>query len=150
MTLALRTPRSADAPALAAIDAATSNSPRSPAQWAALCEGGTGLEQLLVAESGTTVVGYAALALVLDEGSIHDIAIDPAEQGRGLGGQLLRGVLAALRERGARRCLLEVRESNLAARALYNRHGFAEDGVRSGYYPSEQGREDGLLLSRRL
>jgi ribosomal-protein-alanine N-acetyltransferase len=150
MTLTLRAAGPSDVSALAAIDSATTNKPRKAAQWAALCGGDPGLEWLLVAESDTAVVGYAAVALVLDEASIHAIAIAPAERGQGFGSQLLRGVLAELRERGARRCLLEVRESNLAARALYNRHGFTEDGVRRDYYPCEQGREDALLLSRRL
>jgi ribosomal-protein-alanine N-acetyltransferase len=45
---------------------------------------------------------------------------------------------------------LEVRPSNLSARALYARRGFRQVGVRKGYYPARKGREDALLLSRGL
>ena len=50
----------------------------------------------------------------------------------------------------ARRCLLEVRRSNKAARRLYQGSGFALDGVRKNYYPKAGGREDALLMSREL
>jgi ribosomal-protein-alanine N-acetyltransferase len=46
--------------------------------------------------------------------------------------------------------MLEVRESNVAARALYENNGFVIDGVRPQYYKMQQGREDALLMSRRL
>ena len=42
--------------------------------------------------------------------------------------------------------LLEVRPSNTAARALYQRAGFLELSVRRGYYPAEGGREDAILM----
>ena len=46
--------------------------------------------------------------------------------------------------------LLEVRPSNAAARALYERAGFERIALRRGYYPAESGREDALLLALRL
>ena len=46
------------------------------------------------------------------------------------------------------RIFLEVRESNLAAQALYLSRGFVNDGRRKNYYLDEQGMEDALIFSR--
>ena len=51
------------------------------------------------------------------------------------------------RARGAVSVWLEVRESNVRARAIYERYGFSVLGRRPGYYPAPQGREDALLMS---
>jgi ribosomal-protein-alanine N-acetyltransferase len=45
---------------------------------------------------------------------------------------------------------LEVRPSNVAARALYADVGFREVTVRRGYYPAEGGREDAILMGLEL
>ena len=63
---------------------------------------------------------------------------------------LLLAALDRMSEAGLQRCMLEVRESNLAARALYENNGFIVDGVRPRYYRTDQGSEDALLMSRRL
>jgi ribosomal-protein-alanine N-acetyltransferase len=93
------------------------------------------------------LVGYAILQRVLDEGTLMNIAIAHSHQGRGLGSRLLSASLAALRDRGARRCLLEARVSNKAAIALYSRHGFVDDGLRPNYYSSAGRSEHALLMS---
>ena len=54
------------------------------------------------------------------------------------------------RDRGAVCCFLEVRESNLAAHGLYRALGFRTDGARANYYLTATGREDAVLMSRRL
>ena len=51
---------------------------------------------------------------------------------------------------GARRLLLEVRPSNARAVALYRNFGFQQIGVRKGYYPATEGREDGLVFQKEL
>lgn len=104
----------------------------------------------LVVQRSGDIAGFAIFSHVLDEGSIDNIVIHTALQGRGLGQQLLQGVLRQMTEDRLVRCLLEVRESNVAARALYDNNGFVVDGVRPRYYKTGQGREDALLMSRRL
>ena len=54
------------------------------------------------------------------------------------------------RGRGAQHLFLEVRPSNLAGKALYDRFGFREVAVRPGYYPAHAGREDALVLTLAL
>jgi len=56
--------------------------------------------------------------------NIHDLAVLPSHQGRGVGGDLLEAVAERARGIGACRVTLEVHESNGGARRLYERHGF--------------------------
>ena len=104
----------------------------------------------LVLEVDGELAGFLIFSRVLDEASIDNVAVSPSLQGRGLGAALLQGALRKMSRLGQQRCLLEVRESNVAARALYEKNGFVVDGIRSRYYKTEHGREDALLMSRRL
>ncbi|MEE4190810.1 MAG: ribosomal protein S18-alanine N-acetyltransferase [Halieaceae bacterium] len=105
----------------------------------------------LVAESGDAgLVGFAVYQRVLDEASLLNIAVEPAQQGRGLGAVLLQHLLDRLAQQGVSRLLLEVRCGNLPAIRLYRRLGFVDDGRRPDYYPVPGGREDALLMSREL
>ncbi|MEB3235350.1 MAG: GNAT family N-acetyltransferase [Cyanobacteriota bacterium] len=72
--------------------------------------------------------------LVVDELHITLVATDPRWQRQGLGRQVLRALLVQGRELGACRATLEVAAANAAARALYDRLGFAVAGIRRGYY----------------
>ena len=94
-----------------------------------------------------TVVGYCAYQVILDELHIHNLAVLPAERGRGYARRLLSACLAEGSRQGADRALLEVRSGNRAALALYRSCGFATVGVRRGYYT--QPVDDALLLERR-
>ena len=78
--------------------------------------------------------GYALFSLVVGEGEILNLAVDPAARRRGLGRQLLEGVLGAMRAAGTTTVFLEVRQSNLAAIQLYAGAGFRPVGIRRGYY----------------
>lgn len=105
----------------------------------------------LVAESGDAgLLGFAVYQRVLDEASLLNIAVEPAQQGRGLGAALLQHLLDRLAQQGVSRLLLEVRSGNLPAIRLYRRLGFVDDGRRRDYYPVPGGREDALLMSREL
>jgi ribosomal-protein-alanine N-acetyltransferase len=63
---------------------------------------------------------------------------------------MLAFVLKLARDYSAERVFLEVRPSNAAARGLYAAAGFAEAGVRRGYYPAREGREDAVVLQRSI
>jgi ribosomal-protein-alanine N-acetyltransferase len=100
--------------------------------------------------SGRGLVGYAVMTLGASEAHLLNLSIAAPCQRRGFGAMLLEQLLDAAREYGADVLFLEVRPSNLAARALYRRRGFRQAGVRKGYYPARNGREDALLLSLAL
>lgn len=100
---------------------------------------------ILVAEGEDgTVLGYAVLSAVLDEGNLDNIAVAPRCRRQGVGDALL----SALTDFGRTRLsalFLEVRSSNLPAIALYEKHGFVPVGRRRNYY--ETPREDALLMT---
>lgn len=91
------------------------------------------------------VVGYAMGWVVADEAELANIAVVSDLRRRGIASRLLKAFRGIAEARGARRVYLEVRESNLAARALYERHGFSVVGRRPSYYRSPP--EDGLTLA---
>ncbi len=74
------------------------------------------------------------------------LAVRPEQRRRGFAWSLLNAALADPASAGVRRVYLEVRPSNLGARALYSSLGFIRTGVRPGYY----GDEDALLLTLEL
>ena len=94
------------------------------------------------------VAGYVIARVVATEADILNLAVSPAERGRGLGGELLDAGLAAAVDRGAREVFLEVRESNVAALALYGSRGFTTVSRRRKYYRNPV--EDALLLRRAI
>jgi len=145
----LRPATPGDVEALAAIDAA--NPGAWPAErFARIIAGKTGAQAVLVVHREGKVDGFIAYSRVLDEMSIHNIAVRASCRGRGLGSRLLAGLLEGVKPAGVSRCLLEVRESNTAARRLYEKMGFTLDGERRNYYPGPGAREHALLMSRSL
>lgn len=94
--------------------------------------------------------GIAAVMHVLDESELLEIAVQPAMQGRGYGKALLAQAIELARRNGAVRMFLEVRESNARARKMYTSFGFEETGRRKNYYPTENGREDAILMTAQL
>ena len=103
---------------------------------------------LLRDESGA-MVAYCACWMVFDELHINSLAVDEPHRRRGLARVLLTHVIRDAVASGARGATLEVRQSNAAARALYEGLGFHVEGVRRDYY--QQPREDALILwNRRL
>jgi ribosomal-protein-alanine N-acetyltransferase len=93
------------------------------------------------------LIGYAVMTLGAAEAHLLNLSIAAPCQRRGYGTRLLEQLLRAARAYGAAVLFLEVRPSNRSARALYARRGFGQVGVRRGYYPAPNGREDALVLS---
>ncbi|NND69803.1 MAG: ribosomal protein S18-alanine N-acetyltransferase [Halioglobus sp.] len=145
----IRLARADEAAQLAELDAAADSYPWSSVQYSGAVARRAG-QQVLVHPAGAEVVACVVLAIAAQEGSIHRIVVGSDQRRQGLGGTLLRAALDRMRAGGAVRCLLEVRESNVPARALYKQAGFSLDGRRKGYYthPAQtNGREDALLMS---
>jgi [ribosomal protein S18]-alanine N-acetyltransferase len=94
-------------------------------------------ERVGAACEGDVLVGYAGIAFVAGppqaEAEIHTIGVDPAHQRRGIGRELLRGLLTVA-DAACATVFLEVRTDNGAARALYEAEGFAVVGLRRRYY----------------
>jgi len=93
------------------------------------------------------VIAFCNYWLVTTELHVLAIATRPDERGRGVATTLLRHVLDRASATGCSLATLEVRRSNTAAIALYERAGFKTVHVRARYYQDD---EDGLVMLRGL
>jgi [ribosomal protein S18]-alanine N-acetyltransferase len=98
---------------------------------------------LVVEESGN-VAGFIVGKQIDHEWEIENIAVTGDARRRGLGTRLLGEFLELVRSRGGREIFLEVRESNHAARALYEKWAFVEADRRKAYY--QHPAEDALIF----
>jgi ribosomal-protein-alanine N-acetyltransferase len=103
------------------------------------------LRCVLVAEIDGAVAGFAALGGVGDIAEIESVVVDVSVRGQGIGTALCREIMRWAGEHGAVAMELEVRESNVAARRMYARLGFVEQGSRKGYYRAPA--EDAVLMA---
>ena len=103
-----------------------------------------------VAEQNEVIVGYAILMMAPGESHVLNLCVKPDQQRKGIGRELLRLLMKKSEQSNVDMILLEVRRSNQGAIDLYMSEGFHERGVRKAYYPSENGREDAIILSREL
>ena len=107
-----------------------------------------GAEGSLVA---TAPEGFALGRAIAGEAEILTIAVLPEARGRGVGAELLSGILDRARRSGATRAVLETAASNEPALALYRAAGFEQAGRRPGYYLRMDGRrDDAVLLEKNL
>ena len=98
----------------------------------------------LVVEQDGNVVGFIVGQQLEDEWEIENIAVTGAARRRGLGSRLVSELLNLICSQGGKTVFLEVRESNRAARSLYEKWGFLEVGRRKMYYQTPA--EDALVL----
>ena len=123
-----------DLPALAALERNlfAHDAWAEPTWWAELA--GRPRREYLVLTDSHGVLGYAGLDHGGDVADVMTVAVVPAHRGRGLGDLLLEELLRLAAEGGAGSVMLEVGADNVAARRLYERHGFEEVSVRRRYY----------------
>ena len=96
-------------------------------------------------ESGT-VLGYAGLLVMMDEGYITNVAVFPEYRRLGVAAKIIEVYMNFAQANQLAFLTLEVRPSNAAAIALYQRFGFEEVGRRKNYY--DLPKEDALILTR--
>ena len=95
------------------------------------------------------IVGYVIVSLGPDEAHLLNIAVAPNRQRRGFGRQLLSKGVTLARQAGVERVFLEVRPSNLRARAIYEKAGFEFLSLRKKYYGPPR-KEDALVYALTL
>ena len=106
------------------------------------------LSMSFVALSEGEVVGYVLGSLIVPEGEILRIAVDPTRRRRGIGARLLSDVLRRMTPEGLEDVFLEVRQSNAPAIGLYRDLGFSACGTRKKYYKDPE--EDATLMHLHL
>ena len=103
---------------------------------------------IFTAKAEEKIAGYLIFYYVLDEGEIARIATGPAVRRQGAAGHIFRELVSFCEEQQITRIMLEVRESNEAARRFYEKCGFTEDGIRKNYYEDPQ--ENAILMLKNL
>ena len=107
---------------------------------------GNPLSLWLVALDGDTVAGYVGSQSVLDAADMMNVAVHPAYRRQGIGRELVLALSERLKEKGVVRLMLEVRQSNAPAIALYESLGFQQVGLRPNYYRNPK--ENALIMRK--
>lgn len=145
MTIDIRELDEADLDTVAAIEVATNPQPWTRRMFAEELSLPPASRHWLVAESSATrqIAGFAGMMFTPDAAHLMLVAVDTLVARRGIATQLCLALFAETRQRDVAGVTLEVRESNAAAVALYQRLGMVVKGSRPRYYPDG---EDALLF----
>lgn len=131
MPVAIRSAALTDVPAMLAIEQQAPDAAHwTPEQYNKLVAGGV----VLVAEETGKLCGFVCAHAVAGEWEIENVVVAAEFLRRGIAKELLRELIRRAESEAASAILLEVRESNLPARRLYENHGFREVGRRRAYY----------------
>ncbi len=136
-----------DLPQLAEIEEAVQIAPWSQSLLATCLESPT---SMFVAQSAEGLCGWGAVRVVSGEAEILNLAVASHVRRKGWAQALMQALMAEAKSGNAESMFLEVRVGNEAAQNLYAQLGFNVCGLRPGYYPAEDGREDALLMERPL
>lgn len=101
---------------------------------------------VVIDKQNDDIRGFIVALFQENECQLMNIGVYPDYWRRGLGKRLLQHLIDHARSHKIARISLEVRASNTSAISLYERNGFMQVGVRKGYYPADQGREDALIF----
>lgn len=97
---------------------------------------------------GEKIVGYICANHLLDEAHILNLTVHPEHRQQGIASRLAKHMIGLLRKEGCETIFLEVRESNRAARSMYEKAGFREISRRKAYYTMPL--EDAVIMSLHL
>ncbi len=135
----------ADAAAVADMESAVFSKPWSKSDVFAYIKEGS----VLICALDGDICGYAIIdTRVLGETELLRIAVLPEYRGKGCACALMDELFRVSKELNAERSLLEVREGNVSAIALYKKYGFVIDGIRKNYY--REPTENAVLMSVQL
>lgn len=96
----------------------------------------------------STVLGYVGISTVLDEGYITNVAVTKSARRQGVASLLMHRLSVLARENSLSFISLEVRASNDSARALYQKFGYRDEGLRKGFYRNPT--EDAVIMTKRF
>lgn len=101
-----------------------------------------------VANADGEIAGFINLGVVLDEATVNNIAVKQTYCRRGIGRALLTAAIDYCQNNRLNVLMLEVRQSNRAAIALYERFGFQAVGIRKRFYDEPE--EDAVLMNKNI
>jgi len=142
MPVAIRSAALNDVPAILAIEQPAPGAAHwTSEQYNKLVNSGV----VLVAEAAGQLCGFVCAQAVAGEWEIENVVVSAEFLRRGIANELVRELIRRAKSEAASAMLLEVRESNLPARGLYEKHGFCEVGRRRVYYTDPV--EDAVLYA---
>ena len=106
------------------------------------------LAHYYVLEKNGAVIGYFGFIIVIDECQIYNIAVAKEFQGKSYGKKMIKFIIDFCKEEDVKWIILEVREYNFPALALYMKYGFKKAARIEGYYRHPL--EDGILMKLEL
>lgn len=109
-----------------------------------LKEAENSLAKYFVAEENDKIIGYGGVWCVQEEGQITNIAVLPEYRRSGVASKILEEIIDECAD--MERIVLEVRESNASAIALYEKYGFKNVGMRRNFYHSPT--ENAIIMIR--
>ena len=104
----------------------------------------------LIQEFNQKISGFAIQSTSLEEAHLLNIGIKEKFRRKGLGVDILNQVIIFSESISCRRVFLEVRVSNTKAISLYEKEGFQKVDIRKNYYRLGDGREDALIMTKKL
>jgi ribosomal-protein-alanine N-acetyltransferase len=148
VTALLRPAEESDIAAVAAIEKICFADPWTEDSFRRLLGGEPAIFLVAVFPPDERVRGYVIGFSIDEDAEVLNVAVEPGSRDKGLAGQMIDAVLIEMSARGVANAYLEVRESNAAARALYESKGFREIGRRERYYRRPV--EDAVVMRRLL
>lgn len=103
------------------------------------------LATYLVVRESNNIIAYGGVWIIAGEGHITNIAVHPDFRRQGIAAMVLKRLFEMARQNRLELLTLEVRKNNLAARGLYEKHGFIKVGERRGYYSLPN--DDAVLMT---
>lgn len=138
-----------DIPAIVALERSCAGAPQwGDAFWRGAFPGDVALRGVFIAEIDEQMCGYSVACYAVGVAELESVAVSAGARRRGVGRALCEQAMQWARAHGAQAIELEVRESNDAARGLYRRMGFLEQGKRTRYYKGPE--EDAVLMAAKL
>lgn len=102
------------------------------------------LAKYIVALDSDKVIGFVGMWIVFDEGDITNIAVHPDYRKQGIGTLLMDNLISLCNGNSINSLTLEVRESNIPAQRLYEKHGFKGEGIRKNFYDNPK--ENAIIM----
>lgn len=93
------------------------------------------------------IVVYGVMSIAAGESHIFNVCVNIEYRQQGYGNKMMQHLLQIAKDKNANIAFLEVRPSNTVAVSLYKKIGFETSGIRKDYYPTENGREDALIMT---
>ena len=104
--------------------------------------------QMFVWEEDSEIVGYMGIWIIFEQAQLTNLAVNKKYQGKGYGRVLLEKGISICQEAGCEIMTLEVRQSNVVAKSLYQSCGFEKVSVKKDYY--QDNHEDADVMMKGL